>query len=106
MTPYFGGNNRHNCGGATLTNGYWQIYDMIDLVRINDSWNAFAYDWNNVIFTSWDSWLESHINKWGPNSQLFIDFWKMDEMLDTLYDAFTNNYEGNNKLLQYNEFFF
>ena len=94
MAPYFGGNNRDNCGGATLTNGYWQIYDMIDVVRDNDflgiSWDFFDNHWENKldILRRWFSWLDSHIDKWGPNSQLFIDFWSMEEMTDALYSLY------------------
>jgi len=102
MTPDFGGNNRNASGGAnyaTSSNGYWQIYDMIDLVSVNGSWNIFGNEWNegnasyvNFTMGHWNSWLESNEDEWGGNSQQLIEFWSTMEWFNAIRNGTMNIY--------------
>ena len=102
MYTDFGGNNRNGSGGgnfATESNGYWQIYDMIDLVSVNGSWGVFGSEWNegnasyvNFTFGDWQEWVEGHADEWGEKSQQLIEFWSTQQWFNNIRNGTMNIY--------------
>lgn len=104
MMTDFGGNSGGNgsmsdfAGGNAQQNGYWQLYDMIDMASNGGNWNWFGNEFNggnasysNASYSWWDEWVNSQMD-WGPDSQSLWDKWSSFESYNNIKNGTKNIY--------------
>jgi len=102
MYQSFGGNNRNGSGGAnyaTDANGYWNIYDMIDLVSNGGQWNMFGSEYNsgdadysNFTYDVWGAWINGSAGDWGEDAHQLMEQFGSQEFFGTTRNSTNNIY--------------